>query len=235
MAASITDKLRGFPLFRQAQAETLRDVAGSTVATTFSHGETLWRPGDVPAHGYFLTRGLIEITRATPDGEEIGLALFGPRECPGLFAALEGKKFPAGARCLSEDAEVLRVERTALLHAIDHDPSVTRAMGEVLRQHNGILREKIEVVTAGEVPQRLATLFSVLAERFGDENEQGELSIPLTLTRRVIARLVGVRVETVIRVLSKWEKEGFVETSEDGFLVRNPERLRAERTHSAGD
>ncbi|HNO59057.1 MAG TPA: Crp/Fnr family transcriptional regulator, partial [Plasticicumulans sp.] len=119
------------------------------------------------------------ITRTTPDGDEVGLALFGPRECPGLFASLEGKKFPAGARCLSDDAEVLRLDRTALLHVVDRDSAVTRALGGVLQHHNAVLREKVEVLTAGEVPQRLATLFHLLAERFGDERESGELSIPL--------------------------------------------------------
>lgn len=229
LAATTPDKLKGFPLFRQASAETLRDLAAATVLTTLAQGDHLWRVGDAPSHGYFLARGLIEITRATPDGEEVGLALFGPRECPGLFASLEGKKFPAGARCLSDDAEVLRVDRSALLHAVDRDSAVTRALGAVLQHHNAVLREKVEVLTAGEVPQRLATLFHLLAERFGDERETGELSIPLTLTRRVIARLVGVRVETVIRVLSRWEREGFVETSDEGFLVRDPARLRAEK------
>ena len=229
LVATTLDKLRGFPLFRQASPETLRDLAAATVVTTLAQGDHLWRVGDAPSHGYFLVRGLIEITRTTPDGDEVGLALFGPRECPGLFASLEGKKFPAGARCLSDDAEVLRLDRTALLHVVDRDSAVTRALGGVLQHHNAVLREKVEVLTAGEVPQRLATLFHLLAERFGDERESGELSIPLTLTRRVIARLVGVRVETVIRVLSRWEREGFIETSDEGFLVLDPARLRAEK------
>lgn len=200
-----------------------------TVAGTLEHGESLWRAGDSPSHGYFLVRGLVEVTRATADGEEVALALFGPRECPGLFASLEGKCFPAGARCLSETAEVLRVERKALLHAVDHDSAITRALGAVLQQHNAILREKVDVVTAGEVTQRLATLFLLLGERFGDERDEGGISIPLVLTRRVLARLVGMRVETVIRILSRWERERFIETSEDGFLILDPGRLSDEK------
>ncbi|MBL8742920.1 MAG: Crp/Fnr family transcriptional regulator [Myxococcales bacterium] len=101
-------------------------------------------------------------------------------------------------------------------------------MSEVLRQHNAVLREKVDVLTAGEVPQRLATLFLVLLERFGDEGDQGELQLPVVLSRRVLARLVNARVETVIRVLSKWDKESFVETSDQGFIVRDTGRLHAE-------
>ena len=57
----------------------------------------------------------------------------------------------------------------------------------------------------------------------------GELIVPITLSRRVVARLVGARVETVIRVLSRWEKEAFIETHEEGgFVVRDVSRLKNE-------
>lgn len=229
VSAPAADKLRAFPLFRSCRPETLRDLAAATVVGSVRYGDWLWAPGDAPAASFFLVRGLVEITRPTPDGEEVTLALFGPRECPGLFASLEGKRFPAGARCLTEAGEVLRLDRSSLLHAVEHDPEVTRALTGVLQHHNAILREKVDVVTAGEVTQRLATLFQVLVERFGDEREGGELSVPLVLTRRVLARLVGMRVETIIRVMTRWEREAFIETSEDGFLIRDPARLRAEK------
>lgn len=226
--ASLADRLKAFPLLSAASPEALRRVAEATHATTYGQGDFVWRAGDVSHCVFFLCRGLVEITRAMPDGSEVAFGLFGPRECPGLFASLDGKRYPAAGRVLSEDAELLRVDRTVLLQLSEQEPAVSRAMATVLRQHNSVLREKVDVVTAGEVPQRLATLFALLAERFGDETD-GELRVPITLSRRVIARLVGARVETVIRVLSRWEKETFIETvSDGGFVVRDLARLEDE-------
>ncbi len=228
MLLKLAETFRTFPLLRHASSATLEALAAETETKQLTCGELLWRAGDVPTRVFLLRRGLIEIVRVTAGGAEVGLALFGPRECPGLFAALDGRQFPADARVLSESAEVMEVPRLRLLEVVDADPELGRAMSKVLRHHNAVLREKMDVLTAGEVPQRLATLFLVLLERFGDEGEHGEQQLPVVLARRVLARLVSARVETVIRVLSKWDKEAFVETSEHGFIVHDTSRLRAE-------
>lgn len=224
----LAESFRAFSLLRQASSATLEALAGETETRQVPCGEFLWRAGSVPTHVFLLRRGLVEIVRPTASGAEVGLALFGARECPGLFASLDGREFPADARVLSESAEVMEVPRLRLLEVVDADPEVGRAMSEVLRHHNAVLREKVDVLTAGEVPQRLATLFLVLLERFGDEGEHGEQQLPMVLARSVLARLVNARVETVIRVLSKWDKEAFVKTSPRGFIVHDTGRLRAE-------
>jgi len=220
--------LRQFPLFRQASDLTLARLSDLSESASYGYGDLLWRAADVPLRVGLLRKGIVEVVRCTALGGEVTLALFGPRECPGLFAALDGKPYPAQARVLTETAEILWIPRADLLSAVERDVAIGRAMSEVLRQHTAVLREKVDILTAGEVPQRLATLFVVLLERFGDEGPQGELQLPLALSRRAFARLVNARVETVIRVLSKWDKDHFVETTEHGFTVRDTSRLHAE-------
>ncbi|MFO0552706.1 MAG: Crp/Fnr family transcriptional regulator [Polyangiaceae bacterium] len=228
MAAITPEALRQFPLLRYASDETLARLVAVAEKTEFAYGDIVWHAAEEPLKVGLLRRGIIEIVRVTATGAEVTLALFGPRECPGLFAVLDGKKFPADARVLSEVAEIVWLPRDPLLEAIDRDPGLARAMSEVLRHHTGVLREKVDVLTAGEVPQRLAMLFLVLLDRFGDEGPGGELQLPVVLSRRALARLVNARVETVIRVLSKWDKESFVETSDQGFVVRDTDRLHVE-------
>ncbi|GAB4113329.1 MAG: hypothetical protein OHK0013_48810 [Sandaracinaceae bacterium] len=38
---------------------------------------------------------------------------------------------------------------------------------------------------------------------------------------------MGARVETTIRVMSAWQKQGLVETTKEGFDIPSVERLRA--------
>ncbi len=49
--------------------------------------------------------------------------------------------------------------------------------------------------------------------------------MPLHLSRQDIADQVGTTIETDIRVMSRWQKEGLVETEKNGFLVRDPAAL----------
>jgi len=57
--------------------------------------------------------------------------------------------------------------------------------------------------------------------------EDGSIVVPVALSRRELARIVGATVETVIRTMSRWGREGIVETTSSGFVVRDPAALRA--------
>jgi CRP/FNR family transcriptional regulator len=70
-------------------------------------------------------------------------------------------------------------------------------------------------------------LLLTLAERFGDEQEGHGTLVPVVLSRGELSSLVGARVETVIRVLSRWQKQGLLETSREGFLLRDIGALAA--------
>ena len=60
-----------------------------------------------------------------------------------------------------------------------------------------------------------------LGERFGDELEDGSTLIPLRLTRAELAALVGTTVETTIRTLSRWTREGLVSTGDSGLTLHD--------------
>lgn len=98
--------------------------------------------------------------------------------------------------------------------------------------HVRTLRDKIDVMSAGSVPQRLASLLIGLVERFGDEAEDGSTILPIPLGRTDLALLVGTTVETAIRAMRKWQKDGIVDTVEGGFVLRD---LAALRRMVAGD
>jgi CRP/FNR family transcriptional regulator len=80
-------------------------------------------------------------------------------------------------------------------------------------------------MSAGSVERRLAALLQHLLDRFGDELEDGETVIQVALSRAELASLVGATLETTIRMMSRWRREGIVSTTTEGFVVHAPERL----------
>jgi CRP/FNR family transcriptional regulator len=77
----------------------------------------------------------------------------------------------------------------------------------------------------GSVEYRAARLFQALASRMGQKRAEG-LFIPLPLSRQEIADLLGTTIETAIRIMSRWQKDGLVETEKAGFLIRDTAALR---------
>ena len=53
------------------------------------------------------------------------------------------------------------------------------------------------------------------------------MTIPLALSRQEIADLTATTVESAIRVMSRWGREGLVTTEADGFTIPALDALRA--------
>ncbi len=57
------------------------------------------------------------------------------------------------------------------------------------------------------------------------EAGEGGVRIPLALSRQELADLLGTTIETAIRIMSRWGKEGLVRTEKDGFTILDREAL----------
>jgi CRP-like cAMP-binding protein len=108
---------------------------------------------------------------------------------------------------------------------MEHAP-LALAVNRALLAHTAALRAKIDIVSAGSVPRRLAALTLYLIERFGKPTTQGSTAIEVSLTREQIAQLVSARVETVIRIMSRWQKAGWLVTMRHGLEVTRVDMLK---------
>lgn len=225
--AGLLAVLRGSAVFAGLSERQMRALAGASARRTVDRGEPLFRAGESARCATVIASGMLKIVRHTADMTECILGLFGPRESVGLVAALEQRPYPATALALSERVSVVNVRIDSLLEMMSADASLALSLNRALIHHTKILHEKIDVMSAGAVPQRLASLLLALAGRFGDEREDGTTFVPLALSRGELSSLVGARVETTIRTLSRWQRQGWVRTTRDGFDLLDIPGLQA--------
>lgn len=225
-AKGATLLLRGAYLFRGVDKAIVAELQAAAVPASFREGELLWRAGDHADCFTVISRGLVLIQRATPCGNAAVVALFGPKESIGDVAALERGPYPANA-CAVTDADVVRIPAGLVRRAMLRDPNLLDAIHRALSRHASALQAKIDIVSAGSVPARLAMLLLHLAERFGDEDDADMTFVPVALSRATLSRLVSARVETVIRVMRTWQKLQVLESTESGFRIPKLEALQA--------
>lgn len=226
-AVELERRLHGFTLWRDAGDAGRAAIAAVATASSAVEGERLWAEGDPADRVILVCGGLVQIVRRTAQGDEMSIGLFGPRECIGLAAALDGSAYPADAVVVSEQASLIALPAAPLVAAAAADPALGRALTSALLAHTRALHAKIAMITSGDTAQRLAVLFGHLAERFGDELADGATVIPLALTRRMLGQLVGARTETVIRIVSRWQQAGALATGPEGFVIRDLAALTA--------
>jgi CRP/FNR family transcriptional regulator len=215
------------PAFAGVETELLQRMARAASTRTLSRGQYLWHAGDQPRHLTLLRSGLIKIVRAAARGRSTICGLFGPPDTVGDLALIKGIAYPADAIVATETASVVEVPAALVVEAMAKSPKLCTSLACEVHTKLSSLHDKIDVLSAGAVEARLATLLIQLYQRFGDETDDGVSFIPVTLSRRELSDLVSTSFETGIRVMTRWEREGIVATESTGFVIHDMPALSA--------
>jgi CRP-like cAMP-binding protein len=217
---------RSKPLSRAPEA-AVRDLARVATTKELARGETLWNAGEMPACFSTIHSGLFKVVKSLANGREAIVGLFGPRESIGDVAVMQGIPYPAASVVCSETARVILIPRAELLAQMERHPGLAMSINQSMGDRVQALHAKVQILSAGGVEARLASLLLELAERFGDEFEDDTVVIPIALSRQDLANLVSTTFETTVRVMSKWKKGKFIDTTADGFVISDVEKLRS--------
>jgi CRP/FNR family transcriptional regulator len=188
----------------------------------YEKGAVLFEEGDPALFIHFLFVGRVKIVKAAPERDLI-LEILGPGEPVGAVAVFEQRPFPASAIAL-EPAGTISIPEREFFRLVETRPEITRRLLAGLTMRLMALNRRLADMT-GSVEYRAARLFATLADRAGQKRDGG-VWIPMHLSRQEIADLVGTTIETAIRIMSRWQKEGLVETERDGFRIPRLEALR---------
>jgi len=221
--ASVVDLLRSSTLYRNLSAEDQKRLAAVSLARSYEKGQTIFAEGDQPAFLFTIASGRVKVVKTIPSGKDIILEIFGPGDPVGAVVAYEGKPYPASAVAL-EHVECILVRRAEFFALFEGHPSFVRGFLTGMAQRIVELTRRIPEVAGGRVETRFASLFLKLADRVGRPQDGGRF-VPLPLSRRELADLTGTTIETAIRIMSRWGKEGIVSTERDGFFVKDAAAL----------
>lgn len=215
--------VRATPLFRGLSPEDQKRIAALATLQSYERGDYLWRAGDPAEQLTIIVKGRVKIVTHGDTGDTI-LELFEEGEPVGAIAVYNYMPYPASAICM-EPVSLLSVPRRDYFELLDRNPDFARAIIRELTKLVVGMARKLQEMRGQKVDARIAQLFLTLAERLGKEGKKG-IEIPIQLTRQEVADLVGTTVESAIRVLSRWGREGILISGENRFVIPSRERLR---------
>ncbi len=202
------------------------------MTTELKKGDFLWKRLDPGEYCAFVVEGLVEIVNENKSGNELIMGIFGPGDMIGLSAILKKTQYPASAIVSSKNSKILKF----FIRSIDRDlagqdwENMLNWQRERLLIHEQILRDKIMILGAGDLSARIIELFDNLQMRFSKSQDvnPNKIIIPISITKTQIAKIIEARVETVIRILNKWEKADYLKMGDQSVILNNFERLRSQ-------
>ena len=217
--------LRRIPFFRRLSPELRARVTAVAHIKTHERGELIFSEGDPSDAFMAIVSGRVKVFKSTPAGKEIILEIFGAGDPLGAVAVYEGAPFMASALAL-EPSEVLSIEGKAFFRLLEEDPAFVRGLLSGLTLRLAELTRRLAEMSGARVDARFARLFLKLSGEMGKQ-ERGGTFIPLALSRQELADMTGTTIETAIRIMSRWGKDGIVRTEKDGFMLLDRPALDA--------
>jgi CRP/FNR family transcriptional regulator len=228
------DPLKQIPLFTRLSEQERRKIAGEIVETCYKKGEYIFREGDPADSFHILKSGSVKCVKSSPDGKEVTLKVLMPGD---LFccdaAVLDGAVHPGCAQPMGE-AHVLRLSKHAYFGMLRRNPDAALEVIQYLGKRLNEAQENAKVLALNPADQRLASLMVNLAARAGVQSPGG-VRLTVRLTRQDLANMVGVTVETAIRIMSRFKQQRLVSGTAKTLVIRNLAKLKklAEQASSA--
>ncbi|KFF02144.1 hypothetical protein IX38_14540 [Chryseobacterium luteum] len=170
----------------------------------YKKGEIIYREGDHALYYFQIIKGKVKLNNYDNEGKEFIHNIFGEKQSFGDSMIFLDKFYPMNAVSILP-SEIVRVPKDQFLKLLKTDLKLSLEMNACLSQRLYFKAIMLQNMASLNPVSRLTGLLEYLKSYHDDSCGS---CFQVELTRQQIANLVGLRVETVIRVLKKMEKEG---------------------------
>ncbi len=204
--------VRTTPLFKSLSDEDWQDVVQFLHGHSYPQDAYLFFQGDPPEALYIIWSGRVKLVRHTSQGRDVVVTVLGPGQLIGEMAIFDGRPYSMSAITLEETA-VVTIARNDLMTIIQRYPEVSFQVILELNRRLRVCNELVRSLAVDRVEQRIARALLRLKDLGGVPAPDGNgTMIDIHLTRQDIAEMTGTTVETAIRVMSRFRREGFIKS-----------------------
>ncbi|AWL11958.1 Regulatory protein HlyX [Saliniradius amylolyticus] len=188
----------------------------------FQKNDTLFQSGDPLTNLYAVRTGTFKTYTVTPDGEEQIIGFHLPGDVVG-FDAIQNSAHRSTAMAL-ETAMVCEIPYSTLENLSGDLPRLRQQVMRMMSQEIFADQEMFLLLNKRTATQRLAFFLSQLGRRYGERGFSAK-EFRLTMTRAEIGNFLGLTVETISRLLTRFQQEGLIQVDGKLITLLDPRRL----------
>jgi CRP-like cAMP-binding protein len=216
-------KLGSLTLFQQLNPSELSRVSEAADRRNLDEGAYFFFQDDPAERVYALTHGKVRLGQVTVDGQQIILSMISAWHLFGVIAMVKDASYPVFAQAATP-CRALSWKRDTLDRLAADCPQLAFNAMQIMAGHVREFQERIRELSTERVERRIARVLLRLASQVGRKVEDGVL-IDLAISRQDIAEMSATTLYTVSRTLSRWEKQGLIDTGRERVLIHSPHGL----------
>lgn len=209
--------LSSLDLFEGLSGEVLDEVIAVTRCRALARDTRIFNQGDNQVRAHLLLAGSVRISQSGSDGGQIVVRFLGPGQIFGAVALFTDRQYPADADTLTDAVEISWSEADLMRLMSRHSQLAINALKIVGKRIQEVQNRLRELATQ-PVERRIAHALLRLAAQAGHPAPDG-IRIGFPLRRKDIADICGTTLFSVSRVLTSWEKSGWLATRDQYLTI----------------
>lgn len=203
-------------------AAKLKELSENRASKVFVKKQTLFHEGEHPYFLYFIKSGKIKTYKSNSFGKDFVSGVYSAGDFLGHIALLRETPYSQSAEVI-EDAEIIQIPKEEFMALFRKDRDVAARFikllaGNVVEQEQELLR-----LAYDSVRKRAAVVLVDLYDKYKD-SETGKAEIEIS--REDLAGMVGTAKESLIRTLSGFKEDGYLDIVKKRILIEDPTRLK---------
>lgn len=211
------------PVCSPLSTSTAEELFRSAVPRSFAKDALIHSQGDRSDGFYVVLSGKVKLFKVSPAGREVVVATVGPGSAFAEHTILGDGLHTENAVAI-EPVEGLFVPKKEVMNLLARDPALSRSLAEAVSQWVRTFSTLVEKLQLSSAEERFASFLSQAIET------QKTSTIRLTVKKRELAAQLGMRPETLSRLIAELTKAGIIETGPHGSIrILKQEALKSTR------
>lgn len=212
--------LQGIPLFSSLDARIIEQLVKESQVFGKKKGEAIFLEGEQAKGLHVVLDGVVKVCHASPEGQELVLHVLRSGHLFGEAALFQQSTYPASAYA-EKSCHLLYIPGTSLFELLRKHPDMAFAMLGALSVRLRYFARKLQAAHDHNALQRLA---AYLLHRLSLSPDS--TSLHMDVSQETMASMLGIRRETLSRMLSQLEQEGIVRKEKKTLVVVDPKALQ---------
>lgn len=202
--------------------ESLEKLTQEKRSKKFNKKDTVFFEEDYPNFLYFVNSGKIKTSKMNKDGKDFITGLYSEGDFFGYMEMIKDSNYTETASAL-ENSELTLIPREDFLKLLYSSKEVSTKFIKMLAGSMAEKQAELLNLAYDTVRKRVADSLLKLSEKY---NTGSEPNFSMSISRDDLAAIVGTATESVIRTLSEFKADGYINIKGSNITILAPDKLK---------
>ncbi|MEO9872024.1 response regulator [Ekhidna sp.] len=207
-----------------AKYQNIEELEEKRKSQVFKKKETIYREGDLGSFVYKIKKGKVKTYRINEDGKEFIHDVKKQGDFLGERAMIQDTARTEFAEAM-EDAELILIPKSDFQELIFKNREVSGQFIKMLSNDLSQREHELMEMAYNTVRKRTADSLIKLYETYPESDQK----VTIDISRADLAGMVGTATESVIRILSEFKKDHWIEINGSAISILEPEKIKKVR------